>query len=63
MLGYAFSTAFEDNKPSEGVSLPPEVRYYGTVEAQGHPLPEPHFDDYNDYEAHVSEIINDKENI
>ena len=59
MLGYALGGQIEPNKPREG-SLPPEVRYYGTVEAQGADLPEPHFDTYEEYEAHVAEIINDR---
>ena len=40
--------------------LPDDVKYYGTVEAQGTSLPEPHFDTYEEYEAHVAEIVNDR---
>lgn len=57
-FGYAFATYIEE-QPKEK-PLPPEVRYYGTVEAQGVDLPEPHFESYEDYEAHVAETINDR---
>ena len=57
MLGYAFGTVLETPQKND---LPPEVRYYGTVEAQGADLPDPHFDSYEDYEAHVAEIVNDR---
>ena len=58
MFGYAFGTVIEPQKEKE--ELPQEVRYYGTVEAQGTAMPEPHFDSYEDYEAHVAEIVNDR---
>lgn len=56
MLGYSCG----GNVPVEEKEMPPEVRYYGTVEAQGVDLPEPHFDTYEEYEQHVMELIRDR---
>ena len=57
MLGYSCG----GNVPVEQEKkLPQEVRYYGTVEAQGTALPEPHFETYEEYEAHVLEYVNDR---
>lgn len=35
LVGYALGGRVIPSKPLESVSLPQEVRYYGTVEAQG----------------------------
>ena len=65
MLGYALGGQVVDNgglNRLKTASLPPEVDYYGTVEAQGVDLPEPHFDSYEEYEQHVMEYVNDRSN-
>ena len=66
LLGYAASTYLEENHPSETVSVGsnaatweevkaayPEVEEYDTLDAMG-------YRDYNEYEAHVMEQINDR---
>lgn len=63
MLGYACGGQVYENNGSNRLktsSLPPEVRYYGTVEAQGADTPDPHFDSYEEYEAHVMDYVNDR---
>ena len=60
IAGYALGGQITDNKPRESLKTPPEVRYYETVEAQGAALPEPHFETYEEYEAHVMDYVNDR---
>ena len=60
LAGYALGGQVEPNKPSNRPKIPHEVRYYGTVEAQGATLPEPNFETYEEYEAHVLEYVNDR---
>ena len=66
LFGYAFSVFLEENHPSETVSVGsnaaswedieamyPEVKEYDTLDAMG-------YRDYNEYEQHVMEQINDR---
>lgn len=55
MLGYSCGGLIPVKK-----DLPKEVKYYGTVESQGADLPDPHFDTYEEYEAHVLEYVKDR---
>lgn len=51
MLGYAVSTYLEENKPLERLSV---------AHADQEKMEQETFTDYNEYEAQVAEMINDK---